>query len=186
MLSSFRAHNSRVQTSPSCQIYDLKFPRYCLGILYFCLPLHIEARATQEMHFSPIYRHCDSALTTIRDRLHLLQKYHFRKQTLLSNRGEGARTVEIHPPSTCLFWRARWVQSSASQGPLPIPLPSTALREGGNGCALGNFPKRTQFGHLACSVSPFFSLRRGEEVGRGGIATLPCNDDLGGVMSNGK
>ena len=96
----------------------------CVSLFYFCLPLYIEARATQEMHFSPIYRHCDSAWPTIRDRLHLLQKYHFRKQTLLSNRGEGARTVEIHPPSTCLFWRARWVQSSL---PLKVPFPSLFL-----------------------------------------------------------
>ena len=103
----------------------------CVSLFYFCLPLYIEARATQEMHFSPICRHCDSAWPMIRDRLHLLQKYHFRKQTLLSNRGEGARTVEIHPPSTCLFWRARWVQSSP---PLKVPFPSLfLLRRGAAG-----------------------------------------------------
>ena len=95
----------------------------------------------------------------------------------------------IHPrQSTCLFWRARdgFNPLRLSRSPShPSSFYGAALREGGNGCALGNFPKRTQFGHLACSVSPFFSLRRGAEV-RGGIATLPCNDDLGGVMSNGK
>ena len=141
-----------------------------MGLSYFCLPLYIIQQLVQEMHFSPIYRHCDSAWSMIRDRLHLLQKYHFRKQTLLSNRGERARTVEIHPPSTCLFWRARdgFNPLRLSRSPShPSSFYGAALREGGNGCALGNFPKRTQFGHLACSVSPFFSLRRGAELRRG-------------------
>lgn len=146
----------------------------------------------QEMHFSPIYRHCDSAWTTIRDRLHLLQKYHFRKQTLLSNRGERARTVEIYPPSTIdmfVLACARWVQSSPL---LKVPFPSLfLLRRGAAGRWKRVCIRQFSEAHpiwapcLLCFAFLLAKERRGAEV-RGGIATLPCNDDLGGVMSNGK
>ena len=134
------------------------------------------ARASQEMHFSAIYRLCDSAerMDDNTRSFATAAEIPFSLANLVIEPRRGSER-RCDPPSTCLFWRARWVQSSLLPLKVPPPtLPEPALQEGGNGCALGNFPKRTQFGLLAwlvlaCSVSPFLLAkeRRGVEEGGG-------------------